>query len=104
MSRHGDVGEISFFRPPTLGYESSICEGHIEVPNWEPKSEKLPMVQLTSALDIPRGSKNQPLGRAFCRPMGSQFVQMRFSGSRVCGLISLALPSDLGGKNAVPVV
>jgi hypothetical protein len=34
--------------------------------------------------------------------MGPQFVQMRFSGSRVCGLISLALPSDLRGKDAVP--
>jgi hypothetical protein len=46
ISRHGDVGEISFFRPPTLGYKSSICEGHIEVPNWEPKSGKL-------SIDIP---------------------------------------------------
>jgi hypothetical protein len=34
--------------------------------------------------------------------MGPQFVQMRFSGSPVCGLISLALPSDLRGKDAVP--
>ena len=45
------------FRPLNARYKSSICEGHIEVPNWERKSGRLPMVQLTSPLDIPRGSK-----------------------------------------------
>jgi hypothetical protein len=46
----------------------SICEGQIEVPNWEPKSGRLPMVQLTFPLDIPRGSKINHLAARFGSP------------------------------------